>query len=350
MPAQPPERTPAEPPGQTSTQLPADAPTPAPVELGSATARTAGATSPHTSAQTPVQTAARTSAEKKAERAARRRATCRAVGQIALVLALAARLVSHAQDVIRCASADENNREVCRWLFTPPALGFTLIGVVSTALAALGLWATLRHSVVRVWIVRACAIVLAAPAPVWLVWSLLAEHDSDTGWAMRLVGSLINMAPVVPLMLLLASYRGRPTFTQESGLLGWLSIMLGPLILLILGVEALAQTVDLPLVSPLVELLGAGLLYGLMRRRRPAPGSGHWLPATLILTALLIPNYTWLRWGDRLAEQVPGQVARDTIAWALTVITVAVLAGMQLATRRNHPRTDDGSAHATAGS
>lgn len=341
MPTPPPAHTPAQPPRETPTQPPA--------QMRSATARTAGALSPHPSAQKPAHTSTETAVEKADESAgmwagsvARRRATCRAVGQIALALAVGVGLAPRAQEVLRCASDVEVNREVCRVLFTPPALVFTLIGDAATALAALGLWATLRHT--RVWIARACAIILAAPGPVWLVWDLLAEHDPDTGWTRSLVGSLITLpGPVVPLLLLLTSYR--PSYrhspspdTDEPGPSGWLSMVLGPLVLLILGVEALERAVDLPPIAPWAGVLGAGLLYGLMRRRYPAAGAGHWLPATLILTALLIPEYTWLRWGHRLAEQVPGQATHDTIAWALTLATVAVLAGLQLATTRGRNR------------
>lgn len=284
------------------------------------------------------------------DRSARRRATCRAVGQIALLASLAVGLVSHAQDVIRCASGEEMDRVVCGEMLTPDSLPFTAMYVVTTALAAVGLWATLRQGTARVWTARACAVGLAAPVPVFVVWAALTVSDPMAGWGnpWSLVINLV--AAVAPWVLLLASYparshparsyrdRSRPV-PDERGVAGWLGV-LAAMIGLIIAVQAIARAVELPPVAPLVQVLGAGGLYGVMRWRRPLPGAGGWLPATLILTALLIPTYTWLRWSTPFAEEFPSLGLRDTIAWALSLTTVAVLGMAQLATtRRARART-----------
>jgi hypothetical protein len=315
------------------------------------------ATPAHTPAATPadlpaglsktpvVGAAAKTAVDMSGARSARRRATCRAVGQIALIVTLAVGLVSHAQDVIRCVSPDEMDRAVCGWLVTRDALPFTAMGVLTMVLAAVGLWATLRHSAGRVWTARACAVGLAAPMLVVLVWALVTEPDSLAGWG-NPWGTVVSLeAAVAPWALLAASYhRARshqagstPVVADERGVAGWLGVLVS-VIGLIVAIQALERAVELPPIGPLVYMLAAGAGYGVLRWLRPLPGAGHWLPATLILTVLLVPTYTWLRWAIPYTDGFPSEIARVTIAWALTLTSVAVLGVLHLArSRRSRP-------------
>lgn len=297
------------------------------------------------------------------DRSARRRATCRAAGQIALLASLAVGLVSHAHDVIRCAGGDEMDRVVCGEMLSPDSLPFTAMYVVTTVLAAVGLWATLRHGTARVWIARACAVGLAAPVPLFVVWAALTVSDPMAGWGSPWGLVISLMGAVAPWVLLLASYPARSDRARscracsrpvpdERGVAGWLG-GLAAMIGLIIAVQVIARAVELPPVAPLVQVLGAGAIYGVLRWRRPLPGAGHWLPATLILTALLIPTYTWLRWSTPFADEFPYLSLRDTIAWALCLATVAVLGVLHWATTRRtrmhtHP-DDDIQARARAG-
>lgn len=257
------------------------------------------------------------------------RALLRTVGQLALVLALTEGLVNNVDQLYRCVRGDELSALWCMSLFDPYVLPFTLVRFAATGLAALGWWATLRAGRAQAWIAQGCAVLLAAPGVVWLVRGLLVAHDSTTSvWGMDVwVWAVGFLARVAPLALLVLSYRGRPLEVDEPGALGWIVSVLMPLVLLGVVYREL-DTVDLPPLMPLVTALGAGACYGVMRRRRALPGAGRWLPATLILTAALVPEYCWLGWQAwaNPTESIPGQLARDTIAWALALSTVAALA------------------------
>lgn len=263
------------------------------------------------------------------------RAVCRAVGQTALVIAVAEGLEAHIGQVSTCLSTDGASRTACGWMFEPDALLPIALQIVSTLIAALGWWATLHHTRVRAWIARVCAVVFVSPALVWLLIIVSAGVDSAStgggvlGWAIDLI------APVIPMVMLIASYRGRPALTlDEPESARWLAIMLAPLLSLVAGTHLAEGAVSLPRIDRLVSVLAGGLLYGVLRRRYPTRGCGHWLPTTLVLTALVVPSYTWLQWGPRLPDPGPDHDARHLIAWTLAVAAVLVLGVVQLLANR----------------
>lgn len=254
----------------------------------------------------------------------------RTVGQLALVLALTEGLVNNVDQLYRCVRGDELSPLWCMSLFDPHVLPFTIVGFAATGLAALGWWATLRAGRARAWIAQGCAVLLAAPGAVWLVRGLVIAHDTATSvWGMCVwVWAVGFLARAVPLVLLVLSYRGRPLNVDEPGALCWIVSVPAPSVLLGVVYHELDTVVDLPPLTPLITALCAGACYAVMRRRRALPGAGRWLPATLILTALLVPEYCWLGsqgWANP-TEAIPAQLARDTIAWAVALSTVAVLA------------------------
>lgn len=159
--------------------------------------------------------------------------------------------------------------------------------------------------------------------------------------------------PIGACVCLATSYLAGPLGLGESGALRarspWIRIIAAPAICIDITIMWLKGHIYLPEASVL-GVLTVGLLYGLMRRRHPLPGTARWTAATWPLIALMIPSYA-LNIG--IAVHYDNRLGRETIATTATLVILAGVVCAHLANRRLRPESHDlgpgGGPHPTMG-
>lgn len=155
-----------------------------------------------------------------------------------------------------------------------------------------------------------------------------------------LAGEAFSLGVVVCLVL---SYRGRPLDLGETGVLRerspWIWMVIAPLAgfdVLVAWLENRVQLAEVPVVGMLV----AGLLYGLLRHRHPLPGAARWSAATWPLIALMIPVYVTDIAAVATSVGDSAMVGRRAIAAGVAVVILTAVAGAHRAAARREASSE----------
>lgn len=245
------------------------------------------------------------------------RALCRAVGQLGLLVFAAPKLYSMITMVTWCLPSG-----------TCAGLGHSLASAVLpivTAIALLGWWATCRQH--RRVLAQVCAGLIIAYLLEWPIYGLLTSEGTESLTALVASALTYALMTIGPMLLLLLSYRGRDQLQlDEPSRPSWIWLVLVPLVALRAVYLVLPDRAQIPAV--VLWLAVAGGLYGVLRRSRPVPGAASWLPASLALTALALPDATLTRWS--VPDQVWGEsVWPATIDWLTATVVVGAFAAAQ---------------------